>query len=326
MPPDEHGLVFYPDSRPGIRRQRCGRGFTYVAPDGTRVPAGPERDRLVALAVPPAYECVWLCPLPNGHLQATGRDVRGRKQYRYHEAWSAARAETKFASLADFGRCLPSLRRRVARDLDTDAGDRSFALAAAVRLIDRLCLRVGNRRYAQLNGSYGVLTLRPRHVRLKDGQISISYTSKGGRKVRRRLSDRALARVLEKARDLPGAELLSWVDEEGTPHRIDSAELNRYIAEAGGGEGFTAKTFRTWAGTLAAFRLVDGGAEPTLTEMAEAAAVVLGNTPRIARASYIHPAVAALAESGGRTLPSPKRRRAGLSAAENRLLAFLETA
>ncbi|NDV02393.1 DNA topoisomerase IB [Pseudoroseicyclus tamaricis] len=320
LPPD---LVYYPDDQPGIRRKRCGRGFSYIGPDGTRIDRGTERARLQKLAVPPAYENVWISPLHNGHLQATGMDVRKRKQYRYHPDWSAARSETKFGALAEFGRALPAIRRRITRDLSHEAGDRDFALAAAALLIDRLALRVGNDAYLKANGSYGALTLKRQHVRLKDDGLHISFTAKGGKKVRRRVSDRKLQRVLERARDLPGAELLVWVDKHGERHRVGSAELNAYLADASHGvTGVTAKTFRTWAGTRAAFEAAEGAERLSIKLMAEAAADELGNTPTIARNSYIHPDVLSLAEE--RVTFPPEVELTGLHAAERRLLAFLE--
>ncbi|WP_373354756.1 DNA topoisomerase IB [Pseudoroseicyclus sp. CXY001] len=316
-------LIYYPDDQPGIRRQRRGKGFSYIAADGTRIDRGPERERLQKLAVPPAYEDVWISPHHNGHLQATGLDTRARKQYRYHPEWAAARSETKFAALAGFGRALPAIRRRISRDLASDAGDRPFALAAAALLIDRLALRVGNDAYLKANGSYGALTLKRRHVRLKDDTLHLSFTAKGGKKVRRKVTDRRLQKVLERARDLPGAELLLWVDAEGNRHRVGSAELNAYLAEAAGDiPGTTAKTFRTWAGTRAAFEVAEAAERLTIKAMADAASEELGNTPTIARNSYIHPAVLGLAERDV-ALP-PGVELSGLHAAERRLLAFLE--
>jgi len=315
------GLTYYGDDRPGISRQRRGRGFTYKAPDGTTIARGEERARLEAMAVPPAYEDVWMTPLANGHLLATGRDTRNRKQYRYHEKWSEAQAETKFASLVDFAHALPCLRRFVARDLDQQAGERSFALASAVTLIDRASLRVGNPDYTRENGSYGTLTLRSRHVKLDGNVIRLRYTAKGGKKVRRQINDRTLAKTLEKINDLPGAELLTWADAQGEVHQLNSAGLNAYIAEATGCDDFTAKTFRTWAGTVAAFEAAEKG-QATIKQLAEAAAAQLSNTPTVARNSYIHPAVIDLA---GEAPPEIKvGRKTGLFASEARLLTYLE--
>ena len=316
-------LIYYTDDRPGIRRQRRGRGFSYVAPDGTTIARGTERARLEALAVPPAYEDVWMCPVANGHLQATGRDARQRKQYRYHEAWSAAQAETKFAGLAEFGHLLPRLRRRVARDLKGEAGERDFALASAVALIDRTSIRVGNPDYTRENGSYGALTLRRHHVKLEGDRIRLRYKGKGGKLVRRQMNDRTLSRILGKIGDLPGREILTWVDADGEAQGLGSSALNRYISEAAGGAEVTAKTFRTWAGTRAAFEVAEAGGA-SIKATAEAAAEELANTPTVARNSYIHPAVIGLAGAD-----APEVEGLGLSglyAAENRLLAFLDQA
>lgn len=313
------GLTWYPDNRPGISRRRRGRGFSYVAADGTTIADKAERLRIEALAVPPAYVDVWISPRANGHLQATGYDARTRKQYRYHQRWAEARSEQKFESLTEFARALPRIRRRVTRDLAEEPGDERFALAAAVLLIDRLSLRVGNEAYARENGSYGALTLKRRHLKLTEAGLNLNYVAKGGKKVRRRLTDRKLLRVLNEVRDLPGAELLTWVDDGGTVRRLSSGALNAYLAEAGGGD-FTAKTFRTWAGTLAAFEAVEAGAE-TIRALSEVAAERLANTPTVARNAYIHPRVIALTETGLPEIDGAGLR--GLTAAENRLLAFL---
>lgn len=320
------GLVYVTDAMPGIRRLRRGKGFSYLAPDGTTIERGPERERLEGLGVPPAYERVWMCPLPNGHLQATGFDARERKQYRYHPDWSLHRAGHKFDRLVEFGHCLPAIRARVARDLRAPPGEARFALAAAVTLIDRLSLRVGNEEYARDNGSFGALTLRNRHVRLRDGEIRLDFKAKSGNRVRRSLKDRRLLRILEKASDLPGAELLTWVDPMGQAHTLSSTQLNAYLDEADGDGSlaFTAKTFRTWAGTLAAYERVEEGDRPKVKDLAEAASQRLHNTPTVARTAYIHPRVLALA---GEDPPEigPALPIAGLSPSERRLLAFLES-
>jgi len=263
-----------------------------------------------------------MSPLANGHLLATGFDARRRKQYRYHPGWAEARAETKFAGLAGFGRVLPAIRRRIARDLEADAGEEEFALAAAVALIDRFAFRVGQEGYAQENGSYGASTLRRRHMRVTPGGIVLAFPAKGGRLVRARVTDRRLSQMLQKAQDLPGAELLTWLDEEGRVRSIGSTALNAWLRDVSGDEAVSAKTFRTWAGTLAAFDLVARGAVHTIKAMSEAAAGRLHNTPTIARKSYIHPAVIALAGSAPK-LPAPVRLP-GLLAGEGRLLGFLE--
>lgn len=316
------GIVYYPDDRPGITRKRWGRGFRYLAPDGTAIDDVRERQRLAALAVPPAYEDVWMCPVPHGHLLATGRDAKNRKQYRYHPDWAAERAKTKFDLLAEFGRLLPRIRRRVRRDLAEDAGEKTFALASAVALIDRVALRVGRDEYARENGSYGALTLKQRHVALDGTQIKLNYTAKGGKRVRKQLADKTLARTLNKIGDLPGATLLSWLDDDGVPQTLSSQALNGYIASACDQDEFTAKTFRTWAGTLAAFDVAEAG-PATIKAMSEAAALRLHNTATIARNSYIHPKVIALA--GCDHSPPAPTNVPDLRVNEQKLLAVLDS-
>ena len=313
-------LVYVTDSEPGITRWKRGRGFSYKAPDGTTIARGPERDRIEALAVPPAYEDVWICVKPNGHLQATGRDMRRRKQYRYHPEWTKAQAATKFEQLAEFGHLLPKIRRRVDRDLQTDPGDLEFSLAAAVTIIDRASLRVGHPDYTKENGSYGTLTLRRRHLTMADDKIQLNFTAKGGKKVRQTVTDRKLQRLLHKVSDLPGATLLTWVDDTGAAQTLSSNQLNAYLAETTGDDAMTAKTFRTWAGTLAAFGRAQKG-QATIKDMAEAAAERLHNTPTVARNSYIHPNVIALADSRPKQIKPVEKD--GLFAAEQRLLGFL---
>ena len=314
-------LIYYPDTEPGVTRKRCGRGFSYLDTEGRLIRDTAERDRLASLAVPPAYEDVWMCPLPHGHLQATGRDAKGRKQYLYHPDWTQAQAAAKFDGLAEFGEALPRIRRRVQQDLQEDVGEREFAIAAAVTLIDRAGLRVGNPQYLDENGSYGALTLRNRHVSLSGSEIDLQYRAKGGQKVRRKMTDAKLARVLGKINDLPGATLLSWLDDDGSAQSLHSETLNTYIARAAGITGVTAKTFRTWAGTCAAFEVAETGSA-TIKDMSVAAARSLHNTPAIARRSYIHPDVISLAgQPPPKTIP---QERSGLRVSEQRLLGFLK--
>ncbi len=274
----------------------------------------PGRTEAARLACrPPAYEDVWICPRADGHLQATGRDTRRRKQYRYHEAWTAFRARRKYADLPAFGDRLPAIRRRIRRDLTGEAGDRAFAIAAVLAMIDRLSLRFGNPDSASSNGAFGATTLRPRHVALTPDALELDYRGKGGRKIRRRVRDRRLARVIHQLDDLPGATLVSWIDDAGVTHEVTSTEVNEMLHEVTGDEGFTAKTFRTWNGSVAAMgrALVE---EPlTIGAMADAAAARLGNTPAIARNSYIHPDVIALAEQ-----PLEERRAIADAAADRR--------
>lgn len=315
-------LVYYPDDRPGITRHRHGRGFTYRAADGTTVARGAERSRLEAMAVPPAYDRVWMSPLGNGHLMATGYDARERKQYRYHPDWSAARSEEKYAALPAFGDALPRIRGRISRDLNQrEAGDERFALAAALLLIDETAMRVGNAAYAAENGTYGATTLTGRHVTLKDGTLSLRWRAKGGKAARRTIRSKRLMRVLQAARDLPGAELFSWITQDGETRSVSSSDINAYLADIGGCEDFSAKTFRTWAGSVAAFTCHQAeGAGATIKSMTTKAAETLSNTPTVARNSYVHPAVIDLA--GQPAAPLPEARH-GLTKAETGLLDLL---
>jgi DNA topoisomerase-1 len=324
-------LIYYPDSRPGVSRVRRGRGFSYLAPDGTAIACRAERARLASLAVPPAYRRVWICPVANGHLQATGVDDRGRKQYRYHPLWSEFRAQRKFDQLPAFARTLPRIRRRLARDLEAGPGTQRFALAALVSLIDRIGIRVGNRDYLEENGSYGATTLKRRHMRLLSDRVVLKYKAKGGQRVQQTLKNPRLHRVLQEIDDLPGADLFTWLDEQGHAHPLRSETVNDYLGAISGEAAHTAKTFRTWLGTLRAFQAAEAAGDGRLTvkAMATAAAGQLGNTPTIARNSYIHPDVIALAEDGAEErrekLSRPAGVRiAGLSGVETALCAFLE--
>ena len=313
-------LVYYPDSYPGITRRRAGRGWSYIAPDGTRIAQRAERARLDALAVPPAYTDVWICPRVDGHLQATGRDAKGRKQYRYHESWTAYRARRKYADLPSFGTHLPTIRRRIRRDLRSDVGDRSFAIAAVLAMIDRLSLRVGHAENAK-HGAYGATTLRPRHVELTEESLRLDYRGKGGARIRRTLRDKRLAQVLHRLDDLPGATFVTWIDDCGRVHEVTSTQVNELLHDITGEDGYTAKTFRTWNGTVAALETAMTDETLTIKAMAEAAAETLGNTPTIARSSYIHPDVIDLAGT-----PLPDRQRIGQDAAEHRGLRIGERA
>ena len=289
-------LIYYGDDKPGIQRKRRGRGFSYVGPDGTRIDNGTERKRIDTLAIPPAYDDVWISPMANGHLQATGRDARARKQYRYHVDWTAYRSQTKFDSLADFGSMLPRIRRRILADLKDDAGSRDYAIAAVLALLDRAAIRVGTADYAEENGTFGATTLQTGHLSLDKNEIRLSYTGKGGKKIKKRLRDRTLNRVLNRLQDLPGAELVSWQDDDGTPRSVSADAINSTLYDITGDDRLTAKTFRTWAGTTAAFEVALKMPDLTIKAMAEAASDRLANTPTIARNSYIHPAVIDLNE------------------------------
>ncbi|MGB3405858.1 MAG: DNA topoisomerase IB [Jannaschia sp.] len=314
-------LIYYPDDRPGISRRRAGKGFSYRAADGTTIDDEDERTRIAALAVPPAYQKVWISPEARGHLQATGFDERARKQYRYHPRWSDWRAASKFSHLAAFGRSLPRLRRKVHDSLKGEAGARDFAIAALVRLIDRSSIRIGSEAYREENGTEGATTLRSRNLRLTDGHIRLDWTAKGGKRVRRQLSDRTLAQALHDLSDLPGAPIFEWID-GATRRQVHADQVNDWLREATGEDGASAKTFRTWNGSVAALDAARSeGKGVTIKTMAEAGAEVLHNTPTIARNSYIHPQVIALSETW-RRIEVPDGPT-GLRQGERALLALL---
>ena len=260
--------------------------------------------RIRSLAVPPAYKDVWICLYANGHLQATGRDARGRKQYRYHPRWRVHRDATKFDRMLEFGRALPRIRRRVARDLRQAGLPREKVLATIVRLLERTLIRVGNEEYARDNGSFGLTTLRNRHVELKGPTVQLEFRGKSGILQKMSIEDRTVARIVRDCRDIPGQELFQWIDAEGEHRRIDSSDVNDYLREASGGP-FTAKDYRTWFATLEALQFLRGRvatsereARKHVIETATAVATKLGNTPAICRKCYIHPEVFAAFTDG----------------------------
>ena len=324
------------DERPGITRRRRGRGFQYVAPDGTTISDRDARRRIDALAIPPAWTDVWICPAPNGHIQATGRDARGRKQYRYHARWREVRDETKYHRMAAFARALPRIRRRVDRDMRRRALSRERVVATVVRLLDETTIRVGNDEYARENRSFGLTTLRGRHVEVNGDRITFRFRGKGGRVHDVEIEDPRVARVIRRCEDLPGQDLFQYVDEEGEPVDVTSDDVNDYIREAAGAE-FTAKDFRTWTGTVLAAWTLDelaGGEAPPKKQLVaaiESVAEELGNTPAVCRACYVHPDVInahldgtlkdGLGRQAVRTLTQERHR---LSPQEAAVLAFLE--
>jgi DNA topoisomerase-1 len=294
---DAEGLEFTSDGRPGIRRVRRGRNFTYFHPDGRKVAEAAHLARIRALAVPPAYRNVWICCDPRGHLQATGRDARGRKQYRYHAQWRIHRDAAKFDRMLEFGRTLPRIRRRVAQDLRKSGLPRERVLATVVKLLEFTLVRIGNEEYARTNGSFGLTTLRDRHVNVRGDKLTFEFRGKSGIAHCVSVSDHALARIVRRCADIPGQELFQWIDADGERHRIDSTDVNDYLRAASGGP-FTAKDFRTWFATVEALqtlrkRQVGNKAEikRELTATIAAVAARLGNTPTICRKCYIHPEV-----------------------------------
>ena len=300
-----HGLSFSSDHEPGIRRLEHGKGFVYLKPGGRRVRAAAELARIRALAIPPAYRDVWICMNPRGHLQATGRDARGRKQYRYHPQWREQRDCAKFDHVLDFGLRLPQIHRRVTRDLGKSGLPRERVVATVVRLLESTLVRVGNEEYARSNGSYGLTTLRNRHAKFHGGELSFEFRGKHGIPRKVRIEDPALVRIIRRCVDIPGQELFQWLDEGGERHLIGSTDVNDYLRQASGGP-FTAKDFRTWYATLDALQCLCKSPPQSVRavkrEVTTAIATVaarLGNTPAICRKSYVHPEVL-LAYSDGR--------------------------
>lgn len=312
------------DQAPGIRRRRCGRGFAYRHPDGRPVQDAGQLSRIARLAIPPAYTQVWICPLPTGHIQATGRDARGRKQYRYHADWQRVREAAKFARLVDFGRLLPRVRRRVAADLarDGQAPARDAVLAAVVRLLDKTLVRIGNEEYARSNGSFGLTTLRSQHASVRGTQLRLRFLGKSHVMHEVEVNDAQVARVIAHCRALPGRELFRCEDGQGRLRCISSTEVNAYLRDAAGAE-VSAKDFRTWHASVLALALLRRMPQASPTQILREVAGCLRNTVAVCRKSYVHPAVLQAAPRPGRPLPDKPRRRAGLSADEARLLMLL---
>jgi DNA topoisomerase I len=292
------GLMYVTDARPGISRLRAGRGFSYRDQEGRRVTDRPTLDRIRTLAVPPAWTQVWICPNPRGHMQATGRDARGRKQYRYHPRWRAVRDETKYERTVAFGEALPAVRRRTDEDLALQGLPREKVLAAVVRILDTSLLRVGNLKYARMNESFGLTTLRDEHARVEGSTLRFRFRGKGGKEHTVHIEDRRLARIVKRCQDIPGEELFQYIDDEEMSRTIESGDVNRYLRDISGHD-FSAKDFRTWGGTvLAAEALVEQGeftsqadARSNVVAAIQDVARQLNNTPAVCRKSYVHPEV-----------------------------------
>ncbi len=292
------GLRYVSDDSPGIRRRKRGKGFQYTLPNGGSVQSAKEQERIRKLAIPPAWTDVWICPAPNGHLQATGRDARGRKQYRYHADWRNVRDETKFGRMTLFGEALPRMRERIEQDLSQRGLPRTKVLAAVVRLLETTLIRVGNREYMKQNNSFGLTTLRDGHVDVNGSKIRFEFRGKSGKDHSVEIQDRRLARVVKQCRDLPGQTLFQYVDEAGEQQKVRSEDVNAYLREISG-EDFTAKDFRTWGGTvLMLAALLDIGscesdkeASRAVVQAVKDVAASLGNRPAICRKFYIHPIV-----------------------------------
>jgi DNA topoisomerase-1 len=316
------------DRKPGIRRERIRGGFRYRSPKGNLVRDRATLDRIKAIVIPPAWENVWICASARGHIQATGFDARGRKQYRYHPAFRFSKENEKFTHLASFGTALGRIRRSVEQDLTLPGLPREKVLAAVVRLLDRTHLRVGNVRYREENHSFGLSTLLDRHVSFEGGAMRLRFRGKSGVWHEREVDDPVLVRVVRSCQHLPGQDLFQYRDESGERHRIGSCDVNDYIRTAANGD-FSAKDFRTWAGTVAALARLAVQTPPTsktaaervIVDVVKEVAAELGNTRAVCRKSYIHPQV--LKAFADNSLPRQARRHPGLSANEGRVLELL---
>ncbi len=319
---EEVGLVYTTDSLPGITRRRVGDGFEYFLPSGKPVRKESELQRIRSLGVPPAYEQVWICPVQNGHMQATGKDARGRKQYRYHPLFREIRDESKFERMILFGQTLPHIHQRLDEDLSKRGFPREKVLATVVSLLEKSLVRVGNEEYAKENKHYGLTTLRNRHVKIEGAELRFSFMGKSGVKHQIALQDRRLARLVKKLQELPGQELFQYVGDDGNTHKISSGEVNGYL-KAISGEDFTAKDFRTWAGTVMAItRLLEQEPAQTkkqtksvISSVIKEVARELGNTPAICRKCYVHPGVLESFSAGG-SLKSPSMQCSIMSVAK----------
>jgi DNA topoisomerase-1 len=317
------------DSEPGITRKRIGRSWAYFDPDRKRVTDRGEIDRLNAIGLPPAYEDAWFCTDPDGHLQATGVDARGRKQYRYHAAFRKKRDKAKFEGLVAFGKKLPRLRRRVEQDLKRRKLTRETVLAAVIRLLDSDHIRVGNEEYAKENKSFGATTLRARHLRKTGHSLLMRFTGKHGIVHEVKITDTNLKRICKRCQDLPGQMLFQYLNGDGEPKPITSGDVNDYIKDATGGD-FTAKDFRTWSASVIAFEQMlkkTENARISVKTVIEPVAEALGNTPAISRKSYVHPKLLDAVKANPRDplgdieRPSARTR---LSSSEVGLLQFLQ--
>jgi DNA topoisomerase-1 len=299
------GLRYVSDDQPGIHRRRAGKGFSYVGVDGKPLRDKAELRRIKSLAIPPAWNDVWICPLPQGHIQATGRDAKGRKQYRYHSQWRVVRDENKYDRMIAFGEALSQIRERTERDLSLPGLPREKVLATVVRLLEITLIRVGNEEYARANRSFGLTTMRNKHVKVNGSKMNFRFRGKRGILHSIDLTDRRLAKIVRRCQELPGQELFQYIDEEGETQSFGSADVNDYLREVTGRD-FTAKDFRTWAGTVLAatalleFKAFDSETEAkrNIVRAIDAVASRLGNTSAVCRKSYIHPTVVDLYVKG----------------------------
>src|SRR2546423_2987167 len=336
---EDAGLRYVSDESPGSTRKARGDDFEYFDTDGKKIRDETRLLRIKRLAIPPAYTDVWMCPSPNGHIQATGRDARGRKQYRYHERWREVRDENKYDRMVVFGKALPKIRRRVNRDLKRRGLPREKVLATVVQLLERTFIRIGNEEYAKENKSFGLTTMRGHHVDVTATKLKFSFRGKSGIKHEVDVTDRRLAKIIRQLQELPGQDVFQYVDEAGEVREITSEDVNEYLREITG-EAFTAKDFRTWAGTVLAAMALNAQeafknqtqAKKNIKDAISAVAKILGNTPAVCRKCYVHPAVLetyldgamidGLKEKSEETL---ERKLGDLRSEEAALMTFLQT-
>jgi len=326
-------LRYVTDEMPGIRREKHGEHFAYYTTDGSKIDDEKEVARIKALAVPPAYSDVWICPIPNGHIQATARDARGRKQYRYHKRWRETRDENKYDRMIGFAQNLPKMRKRIESDLSLPGLPREKVLATIVQLLETTAIRVGNDEYAKENNSFGLTTLRNKHAKVEGSNVRFSFRGKSGVRQALDLRDRRLAKIIRQCQDLPGQQLFEYLEDDGTTRAIDSADVNEYIRDISG-EDFSAKDFRTWVGTVTCAMLLASDAidEETQTDRKQRVVAVikdvakrLGNTPAICRKCYVHPAIVdAYLEAGALAPARAPRSREGFTDEDLFVLALLQ--
>jgi DNA topoisomerase I len=337
------GLRYVNDEQPGVLRIKAGAGFRYADANGKTIHDDATLKRIRSLAIPPAWEDVWICPRDDGHLQATGRDAKGRKQFRYHPLWREVRDATKYDRMIEFGEALPRIRKRVARDMAKAGLSREKVLATIVRLIDLTFIRVGNDEYAKNNRSYGLTTMKDQHAKIRGERVEFSFRGKSGKYHAIAVEDARLARIVKNCQDIPGQELFQWVNGDGKRHDVTSGDVNDYLREISGTD-FTAKDFRTWAGTVLAAQALKATrefhtqkqAKKNIKEAIDAVAEKLGNTPSVCRKCYVHPfvlsgymekklpcngALAAPLENGA--IKASKRPATSLGCDEDAVLDFL---
>jgi len=335
---EEAGLRYVSDEQPGYTRKTKGDDFEYFDTEGKRIRDETRLLRIKRLAIPPAYTDVWICPGPNGHIQATGRDARGRKQYRYHERWREARDENKYERMIVFGKALAKIRRRVNRDLKRRGLPREKVLATVVQLLERTFIRIGNEEYAKENKSFGLTTMRNRHLDVTATTLKFRFRGKSGKEHEVDVTDRRLAKIIRQLQDLPGQEVFQYLNEKGERRKVTSEDVNDYLREITG-EDFTAKDFRTWAGTLLAAMALNAQdpfedksqAKKNIKDAISAVAKILGNTPAICRKCYVHPIVLETYLEGGmieglkqKTEETLERKRPDLKSQEAAVMRFLQ--